>query len=201
VEILSLDLARNLGWARGPAGKTPDSGSKELGPRGGNVGLFCGELGRWLRDHKRDRGVPDLLILERWIAPNRSMEGRTDKSIEVALRLNGAAHALMGGIYNVMIVEPAASTVRAAVCGRAHAITREEAMALQAMKAPGYKPSASAIRDVMRKETKRMVIRAMVLRKLLPKESEDDDRADALAGWAWAESVYGRRAPAEFVLS
>jgi hypothetical protein len=182
VDILSLDLARNMGWALGPAGKTPDSGSKELGSKGSNVGLWCGELSRWLRDLKRERGAPGLVIIERWIAPNRFMV-RSDKSIEVALRLNGAVHAIMGGIYNVMIVEPTADTIRAAVCGR---------------KSAGIGNTA----DERRAETKAMVCKTMKMLKLIPADApDDDDRADAVCGWRWGEANYGRRAPAEFTLT
>ena len=172
MDILSLDLARRVGWARGTAGKTPDSGSFELGAPGGNVGLLAGELARRLVQMRRDRGVPDLVIVERWIPLRASVN---DRSVEVALRLNGACHAILGGIYNVLIVEPAAATIRAAVCGKANAGTRAE--------------------------TKAMVVHSVVLRGLLPKNSVDDDRADALAGWVWAESVYGKTAPKNFALS
>lgn len=88
------------------------------------------------------------------------------QNVESSLRLNGAAHAIMGGIYRCKIVEPTAATIRAAVCGRADAAGRDE--------------------------TKRMVVRTVQLLGMLPGDSKDDDRADAIAGWLWAAAVYLR---------
>jgi hypothetical protein len=168
LDILFLDLATNTGWARGEAAKIPNSGSVRLGPGG----LGPGRLGVWLRDHKRHYGKPDLIGLEKWLNIRASMN---DRSVEVALRLNGACHAI-AGVYGIKVVEIPASTIRAAVCGRAHAGDR--------------------------KATKAMVVKTAKLLNLMPADAtDDDDRADSLLGWRYCEAVYGRSAPAEFVLT
>lgn len=170
-DILFLDLARKTGWARGVAGEKPASGSIDLGEPG-DGGLIVGALGAWLVEHRRAHGVPDLVGIERWMLNPKMLQ---IKQIESSLRLNGAVHAIMGGVYHVRIVELAAATIRKAVCGQANAGDR--------------------------KATKAMVCRTMTLRGLLPAGSADDDRGDALAGWVYCESVYGRSAPREFMLA
>lgn len=166
--ILFLDLATSTGWAYGVAGQKPISGSFKVG-RGG---YGPGQLGVWLRDFRREHGIPDLIGIEKWLPLRAAVN---DRAVEVALRLNGAAHC-MAAIYGVPVAEPTVQAIRAAVCGRASAGSREE--------------------------TKAMVVATMKLLKLMPADAkDDDDRADALAGWSWCEAVYGRCAPAEFILT
>lgn len=168
LDILFLDLATKTGWARGRAGEKPMSGSIQLA----SGGLGPGKLGVWLRDHKREHGLPELIGVEKWLPIRASMN---DRSVEVALRLNGSVHAL-AGIYGIPVVEPTVQTIRAAVCGQASAGSREE--------------------------TKAMVCHTMRLLKLLPEGGkDDDDRADAIAGWSYCEAIYGRHAPADFILT
>lgn len=167
-EILFLDLATKTGWSRGPAGKIPISGSVQLG----KGGLGPGQLGLWLRDHVRKHGKPDLIGLEKWLNIRASMN---DRSVEVALRLNGCCHGI-AGVYGIKVVEVPANTIRAAVCGKASGGDR--------------------------KATKAMVVYTARLLNLLPKDAaDDDDRADSLIGWRYVEAVYGRSAPAEFMLT
>lgn len=167
MQILFLDLATKTGWARGRAGEKPVSGSIQLG----KGGLGPGQLGLWLRDHVREHGRPDMIGVEKWLPLRAAVN---DRAVEVALRLNGAVHSV-AGVYGIPVAEPTVQTIRAAVCGKSSAGSREE--------------------------TKAMVVASVILRGLLPKGSLDDDRADALAGFVWMEAVYGRRAPAEFVLT
>lgn len=167
LSILFLDLATKTGWSRGAAGSIPNSGSVQLG----KGGLGPGMLGLWLRDHVRMYGKPDLMGLEKWMNIRASMN---DRSVEVALRLNGCCHAI-AGVYGIKVVEVPVSTIRAAVCGKASAGDR--------------------------KATKAMVVRTAKLLRLMPAgATDDDDRADSLIGWRYVEAVYGRTAPADFVL-
>lgn len=167
VDILALDLATKTGWARGVSGSKPLSGSVKFG----KDGLGPGQLGVWLRDHRREHGIPDLIVIEKWINPHAQ---KHFKPIEVGLRLNGAVHAL-AGVYGITVAEPSVQTIRAAVCGRSNAGNRED--------------------------TKAMVIQNMILRGLLPTGCRDDDRADSLAAWVYGEAVYGRMAPKDFILT
>lgn len=182
MDILALDLSGNTGWARGPAGKIPNSGSVRLG----KDGYGPGQLGLWLRDHVRLYGKPDLIGIEKWMAVNAQ---RSDKNIETALRLDGAVHA-MAGVYRVKTVELDVNTVRATVCGQ-----KSGGMIMT----PGM--SKNARRDAQRQATKQMVVRTMRMLTLMPADAVyDDDRADALCLWRYCEAVYGRTAPADFVL-
>lgn len=97
------------------------------------------------------------------------------RAAEMALRLNGCVHGF-AAVYGVPVVQIYPATIRAAVCGQANAGDRAA--------------------------TKAMVVATMKLLKLMPENApDDDDRADALCGWRYCEAVYGRRAPAEFVLT
>lgn len=182
MKILSLDLALKMGWAWGETGEIPTSGSVQFS--GGALG--AGELGIWLRDHRRERGLPDLIILEAFMNP----AGQPNVGpIVSGLRFNGAVHAI-AGVYGVKVAEVAASTIRKAVCGRAHAAGDVSPLT------PKYR-----LREAQRKATKAMVIKTMILRGIIPTGCTDDNRADAACGWVYAEAVYGRRAPAEFILT
>ncbi len=163
MDILSLDLARMTGFARGKPGDKPIYGTVELRKRGEPNGLAPGALGRWLRDHVRERGKPDLLICEHWMSPKAQ---KSTSIIEDSLRLNGAVHAV-AGVYGIEVVEPYPATVRAMVCGKANAGDRDS--------------------------TKRLVIDSLILRGLVPKEFRDEDAADAIAGLVYAHAVFGRR--------
>lgn len=163
VFILSIDLGRRTGFASGRAGNTPPaSWSHELGPAG-EVGLQCAELARHLEATVEAHGRPDVVCIEKWLNP---FAQKSAQAVESSLRLNGAVHAIMGGRYHCNIVEPADSTIRAAVCGMGRAGKRDQ--------------------------SKAMVIQTMKLLKMLPADSFDDNRADAVAGWVWTSTVYAR---------
>ena len=148
----------------------PMSWSVDLGSPGDH-GLQCGELARQLSKFCEDYGTPDLCGIEHWMPPRKGM---VDKNVEPSLRLNGAAHAIVGGVWGCRIVEPYPATIRAAVCGQSNAGDR--------------------------RETKKMVVAAVKMLGLLPAGSTDDDRADALAGWHFTALTFGRAFPAEFAL-
>lgn len=178
LDILSLDLATRTGWARGRAGEIPLSGSIQLGEDGHGPG----QLGQWLRAHRREHGLPDLIVVEKWLNPRMQ---KHYKPIEVGLRLNGCVHGI-AGVYGVPVAELNVDTVRATVCGRKSA---------DLGRAPKNK-------DEQRTATKEMVWVTMKLLKLLPEGAKKDyDRSDALCHWRYAEAVYGRAAPKDFVLT
>lgn len=160
--ILSIDLGRRTGFAIGRAGNSaPLSWSVELGPAG-EVGLQCAELARHLQAIVVDNGIPTITCVEKWLAP---FAQKSQLAVESSLRLNGAVHAVLGSL-RCNIVEPADSTVRAAVCGQGRTGNRDD--------------------------TKAMVLKTLKLLKMLPTDSFDDNRADAVAGWVWTSTVYAR---------
>jgi len=171
MKILALDLARQTGFAVGDAADPkPVSWSASLGSPG-EVGLQCGEIARQINLAIANHGRPDLVCIERWMAP---FGQKSQANVESALRLNGAAHAIVGGVHRIPIVEPAADTVRAAVCGQKNAGDRDA--------------------------TKRMVVRTAQMLGMLGPEAKDDNRADAVLLWAWAVSTHGKRWPGAFEL-
>jgi hypothetical protein len=159
--VLALDLARKTGFAIGDSAGAPESWSEALGPPK-DVGAQCVGLAHQIGLCFRLRGVPQIACIERWMPiPGQ----RSDRNIESSLRLNGAAHAILGGIHGIRIVEASADTIRAGVCGRARAGDRES--------------------------TKAMVIQVMRWHKFMePDDPDDDNRADALAAWLWCAGVY-----------
>jgi Holliday junction resolvasome RuvABC endonuclease subunit len=171
MRVLFLDLARRTGFAFGDSRMKPISWSVELSQPGEDAALQCAELARQLSKFRDEFGEPDLCGIEHWMPPRK---GIVDKNVEPSLRLNGAVHAIVGGIWRCRVVEPHASTIRVAVCGKAHAGGRDE--------------------------TKKMVVSCVKMLGLLPKHSTDDDRADALAGWHFIASTFAREFPAEFML-
>lgn len=182
MKILSLDLGLIMGWAWGETGARPESGSVRLS----EGALGAGEQGVWLRDHRREHGLPDLIIIEKYMNPAGQ---RNVAPIISGLRFNGAVHAI-AGVYGVKVAEVQASTIRKAVCGRASAAGDVSPLIPK-----------SRLREAQRKATKAMVVRTMILRGIIPAGCIDDNRADAACGWVYAEAVYGRRAPAQFILT
>lgn len=166
MKIIFIDLARRTGFAFGDSAAKPISWSVELGAPG-EVGLHCAALARQLEMCREAHGAPDLVGIEHWMPPRKGM---VDKNVEPSLRLNGAVHAIVGGLWKRPVVEPYPATIRAQVCGQANAGDR--------------------------RETKKMVVATVKLLGLMPKDApNDDDRADALAGWWWTASTHGRSWP------
>lgn len=163
MDILALDLARITGWARGKSGEKPRYGSVPLRKPGEPNGLAPGALGRWLRDQVRENGKPDLIAIEKFLA---SRAQKSEDQVNDSRMLNGAVQAI-AGVYGIEVTEPRVQTVRAEVCGTSRAGGRAEG--------------------------KQMVIDTLVLRGLLPRGFQDDNAADALAIWVWAESNFARR--------
>lgn len=177
MNLMFLDLGRLTGYCYGPAGNVPTSGSIVLRKTSEDPALGLGRLARWLRDHVRANGKPDLLGIEHYM-PTRGADGHTNiHSVEYALRLNGAVHAV-AGVYGIEMTEPYPATIRSQVCGAA------------------YGPrQANGKRD-----TKGMVIRTMVLLGMVPPGETNEDKCDAVAGWLYLRANFSR-VPAPLVLT
>jgi hypothetical protein len=114
VKLLFIDAARKCGLCWGAAGNIPTSCSVVLRGPSDEPALGLGALARWLRDHVRKEGKPDLVGVEKWLPIRGS---KNDRGVEDALRLNGVVHGIFG-IYGVRVCEPYPSSIRAEVCGR-----------------------------------------------------------------------------------
>jgi len=170
MNILALDLAVQTGFAYGPAGGIPCSGTvllkrpKDI-PEIAPFNLVC-----WLRDFITTYAVPDLVITEAYLPPAAH---KSADSIIIQFMCHGAVQAYCR-CHDIRIESVPAPTIRRHFCGRAHADSRDA--------------------------TKNMVVGQAHMLGWLPKDSADDNRADAIAAWSFAESKYARAIPRELVL-
>lgn len=177
--ILSIDLGRLCGFCMGVAGTIPESWSHELRRSGQPNGLALGELAREMIRAKNRLGKPDMIVLEHWLPPKQAKSGA---NVEDALRMNGACNAI-AGVWGVNVSEPFPSTVRTQVCGRPY-------------------ESGDGLRGNRRiSNTKIMVLDTMITLGYLPRNCNDDDRADAVCAWVWAQANFARVPPANFTLT
>lgn len=175
MRLLALDLGRKTGFAYGDAGKIPTSGSIVLRKTGEPNALALGMLARWLRDHVRTHGKPDLIAAEHWMAPGAQPSGA---AVEDALRLNGVVHCI-AGVYGIDVTEPYPATIRSQVCGAAYGPRMPDG----------------------KRDTKGMVIRTVTRLGMVPVGTMDDNLCDAIATFIWAESNFARVSPAKFALT
>lgn len=175
MNLMFLDLGRLTGYCYGPAGSVPTSGSIVLRKTSEDSGLGLGKLGRWLRDHVRANGAPDLIGIEHWLPPDAAVN---NKALVDGLRLNGAVHSI-AGVYGISITEPYPATIRSQVCGAAYG-----------------QRQVSGKRD-----TKAMVIRTVTILGMVPPGTTDEDRCDAVAGWIFLQANFARMAPKNLILT
>ncbi len=74
--ILAIDGARRLGWAYGPAGGTPRSGSFECSQKGSSRGAVFSGAGRWMTGFLTENTV-DVLAIEAPL-PGSHIDGKTN---------------------------------------------------------------------------------------------------------------------------
>lgn len=168
MEILFLDAAANLGWAFGPAGKPPTSGSVRVWDHREHIGIACGRLTRWLARHVGQHHT-DLIGIEQpqSSAALRSGQGNA-MATDAQLRFNGAIHGFCGE-HGFVADEATPGTIRKLTCGRAFPVRTSG------------------------EDTKPWVARHMVLIGFLPKDfGKDYDRSDAVAGFAYMSAIHGR---------
>jgi hypothetical protein len=152
-DILALDLAIRLGWARGAPGTQPRCGSVTLAGKGASHGAICKGLIVWLSDLLAQAPRPDIIVFE---APLPVFAKRGQRNANADRILSGLCFVAEGiahcrGIYDVR--EASAAAVRHHFIGQ------------------NYK----------RDKAKRYTIERC--RELGWLEQADDDAADALALW------------------
>lgn len=152
-ELFTLDLGTRTGFAHGAPGSFPRSGSVLLKEKGEVRGVAFGNLISWLQS-RFSESKPRLVLKERQLPmpATKKLKGAFgDRSVMSGL------HAIVEGMCNrfgVPFVDVHDATARKAVVGIGRAGTRER--------------------------TKEHVIQAVQLRGLMPLNSRDDNRADAL---------------------
>jgi hypothetical protein len=111
-DILALDLAIKLGWARGTPGTQPRCGSVTLAGKGASHGAICKGLIVWLSDLLAQAPRPDIIVFE---APLPAFAKRGKRNANADRILSGLCFVAEGiahcrGIYDVR--EASAAAVR-----------------------------------------------------------------------------------------
>lgn len=178
--ILALDLATRVGWASGIAGNKPDSGSFRLRRPDDEAKVGWENLGKWL-DALFKMRKPDLVIYERAMSPGAMQKVNPDGTIE-------------------NLSKPATIEFLIGLVGSLHGVTGPHEIRTEAVVSASWRKHLLGTAKWPKGTVKAETIKRVHLLGLMPKESRDDNRADALGVWEYASSRYGRRAPAEFRL-
>ena len=157
--ILALDLATVSGWAVGPPGSVPLSGSIRLGRQGLSLVRFLDAADHWLGGLMAEHRPSTVIIEAAFISPNRT-------SRDVAARLttiSGLAQlaAFRFGLDESSICEATSTDVCKFFTGRGHFsgdTAKKKALVMHHCKMLGWEPA-------------------------------DYDEADALALWRFAEAM------------
>ncbi len=171
MELLFLDGAARMGFAYGPPGVCPTSGSVQVWDKVEPIEIACGRAARWLVAHIKRRR-PDLIGIEHPQSSGGLRSGRGNaRSTDSQLMINGALHGV-AGVYGIQCAAPYPQQIRKAVCGRASP------------------PVTSG------EEVKPWVARHLVMFGMLPKDfALDHDRSDAVAGHCYVSAFYGKAPP------
>jgi hypothetical protein len=167
--VWALDLATRTGYAYGEPGRMPTSGALILKKPKEPRAVALGNLLWWLNDKWSER-KPDLVVTE---APLTLQAFLLLHSSQDNVRMHHSMHGVVEamcarfGITGDKKIETYPATYRKHFLGRANFGSREA--------------------------TKwEMVVRARLL-GLMPQDSDDEDRADALGLHDWACATHGRK--------
>lgn len=165
--IFCLDLGVTTGFAMGRPGDVPISGTVRLKQKGESIDVAYGNLIAFLAD-KFSRERPALLIKEKMLALQAFM---AMGNAESTVRAHAGYHAIVEGLcvrFDIPWDDVADSTARKHFLGRAHMGSRDE--------------------------TKAAVVARCQLLGLIPKDCQEDNRADACCVHDWACANFGSRA-------
>lgn len=165
--IFCLDLGVASGFAKGRPGDAPVSGTVRLKQKGESIDVAFANLVAFLcQEFERDR--PALVIKEQMLALQAFM---AMGNAESTVRAHAGYHAIVEALcvrFGIPWDDVADSTARKHFIGRAHMGSRDE--------------------------TKAAVVERCKLLGLMPKDCDDDNRADALCVHDWACANFGSRA-------
>lgn len=172
--IFALDLGVRAGFAYGePGAAAPVSGSVVLKASDEAKQVAFGNLIAFLNDQFRHH-KPATVVKEAMLPLQAFLSIGNG---EATVRMQAGMHGIVEGMcatYGVAFLDVVNSKVRKHFIG----IGRMDD----------------------RSETKRAVIRRCHMLKMMPLDSHDDNRADAIATWDWACSTLARAAPRELHL-
>lgn len=168
--IFALDLATRTGFAVGPAGSVPESGSVRLKRPGEPRGIALGNLIAFL-DERWRKERPGVVVIE---APlplqGFAALGNAEATVRMTYGLSGVVEAMCAR-YGIPFEEVRDSTARKHLTGSGRFGDRET--------------------------TKRAVLGRCIALGYLPKNCTDDNRSDACCVFAWAEAHIARKPPNE----
>lgn len=158
-DVLALDIATKLGWARGPIGPDgPQCGSVRFGKPGASQLAICGHAMEWAIDTLKPP-LPDIVAIEALLPPHVT-RGRSNENHDLLAHLHGIILGVcfMRGVFRVH--KYSVNTIRA------HFID---------------------LKSCAKGEAKLMVQRTC--KSLGWLEAADDDAADACAVWDYQCSL------------
>jgi hypothetical protein len=166
MNILTLDIAsKRTGWAFGPAGSIPDSGSVRVRRDGQLVEVACGNLTAFIQDRFWTiPPFPDIVCVEDYLHPAASQSG--DATIAALLTYGAVQGFLRRVLPDDKIVAVRHDKYRKHFMGRAHFKGREE--------------------------TNWQMVRRCHMLGYMPKSDDDIDRAAACGMWEWVMHVHLR---------
>lgn len=168
--VYTLDLAAQTGWAKGSAGSLPLSGSVMLRRAGQPPGVAFGNLIAFLAEEWAEER-PVLVVKEALLPLQAFLKlGNADATV----RFQDGLHGIVAGLchrFGIECMNVADSTARKHFVGKGRMGTRAE--------------------------TKAAVVQRCHSLGYMPRESHDDNRADALATWDWACTTHMRAPPRE----
>lgn len=171
--IVSLDLGSSTGYAIGAPGSVPSSGSLRLKSPSDDPGVAFGRLLTFL-DGTFRKTRPALVAIERPMhLGGTARAGNSERAVVLAYGLFAVAQAVCH-MWTVPVVAEYPATVRKHFLG---------------VGAPRR-----------RKDAKAAVLRRARLLGLIPRDCEDEDRADAAAIFDWAAATHFRARPKELHL-
>jgi hypothetical protein len=177
--ILALDPATRTGWARGAPGERPQSGAVVLRKPSEDLSVACHNIGAFMTDLMRDQ-MPDLIVFEKPLNPHVWF----DMCKKIGRPQNAESLSLQHMIAGVIWREAARRDIRCVEVDRKAVLKH-----FTGRSSWSSGPGAGDGRALGKKQ---IIARAKML-GLMPVDSNDDDRADAIANHDWASAVFGRK--------
>lgn len=156
-KVLTVDAARQFGWAYGPTDQVPESGYGDFGESGNKPEIFGGAM-KWMNTFLKEHEV-DLVVIEK---PNAHLQKVTN--FDTMLVLMGLVGVLQGMAFR-------------------HQIYRQLLVDVQDARRFLLGPSNGGLKGDKAKAAVRL--RCVDL-GLVPRSCLNLDQTDALAVWVWA---------------
>lgn len=184
-KLLTLDIATRTGFAMGPAGEIKRSGSVNLDPQKEGFRRCWKNMGHFLRDLWRFRDqIPDVIVVEAAMPPGAQS---SSNSTLIQWGCLAVVHT-WAEMYGIPIREASVATVRKHFAGTSRFVPPDT-----------FKPNLRNQKERTRQYTKSEIIARCKKLGLMPIDSEDDNRADAIAIHCYVSEIVYRTPPRQLV--